>query len=354
MAFRHVVAALLALINATGARADEVADFYRGRQITLIVGYGPGGGYDLYARVVARHLGRFVPGEPAVVVQNMPGAGSLVAVNHLYNSAVKDGSVIGTFAREMPMMAILGGNANAKFDPRRFTWLGSVSSSEDDPILMLARRDAPVQRIEDAIGDNARELVLGATGQGAAGNDWAVLVRELLGVKLRIVAGYPDSNGMFLAIERGEVHGRSLDYSALRSARPQWLGPDSPVRILLQVGRPGRHKDFADVPTARDLARTDIARRVIEVADLSNTLARPFAAPPGVPMARAKALQAAFMAASRDPQFAAEAEKVRIEVSPISGDEVLARIDRLAATPAELLEQLRRIRGGGNASAHNK
>ncbi len=352
MPLRLLAAAVLWLAAATAAfaqnaGAQDVADFYKGRQITLIVGYGPGGGYDVYGRLVARHLGRFIPGEPVVVVQNMPGAGSLVAVNHLYNSAVKDGTVIATFAREMPMLGILGGNANAKFDPRRFTWLGSASSSEEDAILMFARKDAPVQRIEDAVGDNARELVLGATGQGAAGNDWAILLRELLGLKLRIVAGYPDSNGIFLAVERGEVQGRSLDYSAVRSSRPQWLAPDSEVRVVLQFGRPGRHKDLPAVPTARDLARKEFARRLIDVADLSNTLARPFAAPPGVPAERAKAIQAAFVAATRDAHFAAEAEKMRIEISPISGDEVLARIERLAASPVDLLDYLRKLRIAG-------
>jgi tripartite-type tricarboxylate transporter receptor subunit TctC len=339
-----ITAALMSMLAPFALHADEVSDFYKGRQVTLIIGYGPGGGYDVYGRIVARHIGRFIPGEPTVVVQNMPGAGSLVAVNHLYNTAPKDGTVVATFAREMPMMGILGGNPNAKYDPRRFTWLGSVSSSEEDAYLMFARKDAPVQKIEDAIGENAKELVLGATAQGAAGNEWAVLLRDQLGLKVRLVAGYPDSAGIFLAVERGEVQGRSLDYSAVRSSRPQWLTPDGDMRVLLQFGRQGRHRDFPNVPTAREIAKTDFAKRLIDVADLSNTLARPFAAPPDVPPARAKALQAAFMAATKDKQFLAEADKLRIETSPISGEEVLARIGRLAASSPDLLDYLRKLR----------
>lgn len=242
------------------------------------------------------------------------------------------------------MMGILGGNPNAKYDPKRFTWLGTPSSSEEDAYLMFARKDAPVQKIEEAIGPGAKELVLSATAAGAAGNEWAVLLRDVLGLNVRLIAGYPDSNAQFLAVERGEVHGRSLDYSAVRSSQPQWLRPDSAVRLVLQFGRPDRHKDFPDVPTARELAKTDFARRLIEVADLSNTLARPFAAPPGVPEARAKALQAAFLAACRDPQFKVEAEKVKVEISPIGGDEVLRRIDKLSQSAPELLDYLRKLR----------
>lgn len=343
------LATVLWLTGVGAASADMVGEFFRSRQINLIIGYGPGGGYDVYGRLVARHLGRHIPGEPTVVVQNMPGAGSLVAVNHLYNAAPKDGSVIATFAREMPMMGILGGNANAKYDPRRFSWLGSVSSSEQDAVIMFARKDAPVVRIEETLGERGRELVLATTGQGASANEWAMLLRDLIGMRLKIVAGYPDSNSIFLAVERGEAQGRLLDYSAVRSSRPQWLEADSPVRPLLQMGRPGRQKELPHVPAARELAGSEQARRLIDVADLSNTLARPFAAPPGVPAERAKALEMAFMAAARDPQFLADAERMRIEVSPIGGDEVLARIERLAATPPEVLDHMRKLRGQSNS-----
>lgn len=337
-------AALLATLGATPAEAQPAAEFYKGRQLTMIIGYGPGGGYDVFGRLVARHIVRHIPGDPSIVVQNMPGAGSLRAVNHLYNTAPKDGSTMGIFAGAMPLLGVLAMNPNAKFDPLKFTWLGSPSSAINDAYLMFARKDAPVQRIEDAIGANAKELVLGNTGEGSLGAEWAMLLREALGVNLRLISGYPDSAAIFLAVERNEVQGRSLDYSAVRSSRPQWLTPESPVRLVLQFGLPSRHKDFPDVPTARDFAKSDRAKQILEVAELSNSLSRPFAAPPDVPADRAKVLQDAFMKATADPAYVAESEKLRVDVSPISGEEFLARVKRLAAAPPDVLDTIRAIR----------
>jgi tripartite-type tricarboxylate transporter receptor subunit TctC len=348
----RVLAALFALLcSVVAAHADAVADFYRGRTVQLVLGYGPGGGYDVYARVLAQHMGKHIPGNPTVVVQNMPGAGSLRATNYLFNTAPRDGSVFGGFARDMPLIGVLAGNNAVQFDPRKFTWLGSVASSQDDAYLLATRKEAAVKKIEDAQKPGGPALVIGATGEGGGGNDWAVLLRDQLGINLKIIVGYPDSGALFIAIERGELDGRSLDYSALRSSRPQWLDPNSPMQVLLQFGRSTRHPDFPNVPTAIELAKTDKARGLITIGDLSNTLARPFAAPPGIPDDRARALQAAFAATVRDPEFLADAKKVRIDVSPIDGEEVLRRIDRIASSPAEYLDYLRKLhadsKGGG-------
>ena len=228
----------LSLTLAVQVHADPVSDFYKMKNVTLVVGYGTGGGYDVYGRIVARYIRKHIPGNPPVVVQNMPGAGSLLTANYLYDTAPKDGTVFGIFAREMPLMAILGYNPNVRFDPRKFTWLGTVSSSEEDPTLFFARKDGPIQRIEDALGPGAKPYVIASTAAGSAGNEWGTLVKEVLGVNLKIIVGYPDSAAQFLAVERGEVQGRSLDYSAVRSSRPGWLAPDSGVRVVLQVGRP--------------------------------------------------------------------------------------------------------------------
>jgi tripartite-type tricarboxylate transporter receptor subunit TctC len=345
---RHllVVAALSAIV-AGPVRADPVADFYKTRTVTLVVGYGTGGGYDVYGRIIGRFIRKYIPGNPAIVVQNMPGAGSLVAANFIYNTAPKDGTVFGIFARELPLMALLGYNPNVRYDPRRFTWLGTVSSCEEDPTLFFARKDGPIKKIEDARGPAGTEYVIASTAAGSAGNEWATLVKEVLGVNLRIIVGYPDSAAIFLAVERAEVQGRSLDYSAVRSSRPSWLAADSPVHVVLQAGRPTRHRDFADVPTAGDLATSDRARALIELADLSNSLARPFAAPPGLPVGQATALQHAFMAATKDPEFLAEAKRLGLEVSPLDSDEMLRRIDRLAGAPRDLLDDLRDMRQKG-------
>jgi tripartite-type tricarboxylate transporter receptor subunit TctC len=180
------VAAVSALVlGALPARADEVADFYRGRQVDVIVGYGPGGGYDIYARLLARHLGRFIPGAPDVIVRNMPGAGSLRAVNYLYKIAPKDGATIGTFSRNMPLIGLLGGNADAQFDPRRFTWLGSSSSFVNDAHVLIVRKDAPVKSIEEARRQDLAPLVLGGNVEGGTANDVPIILRDTIGLHVK-------------------------------------------------------------------------------------------------------------------------------------------------------------------------
>ena len=324
--------------------ADPVETFYRGRTITLIVGYGPGGGYDVYARHFARHFGKHVPGQPTIVVQNMPGAGSLVAANHLYNAAARDGSVIGTFARDMALTALLQANPNIRFDPRKFTWIGTPASSAEDVYLTFVRKEAAVKNASAVFGAGVTEVVLGGTGSGSGGNDWALLLRDGLGMRIKLIPGYRDSSALFLAVERGEIDGRSLDYSAVRSSRPLWLHPDSPVRVLLQFGRMTRHRDFPDVPLARDFATTPEQIALLDLADLSNTLARPFTAPPGIPGDRTAALRKAFLAMGKDADYRAEGVKLRIDVSPMGGEEITKTIERMAASPPAVLARMRAIR----------
>jgi tripartite-type tricarboxylate transporter receptor subunit TctC len=333
----------LAAVAALPARADAVADFYKGKQVSLIVGYGPGGGYDVYGRLVARHIGRHIPGNPNVVVQNMPGAGSLRAANFIYSAAPKDGTAFGIFARNMPLLGILGGNPNVQFDARKFTWLGSSSSFVTDAYLMIVRADAPVKTIEDARRPGGPQLVLGGTAEGATGNDVPVLLRDTLGLNIRLIAGYTDSNALFLAIDRGEIQGRTTDYSSIKTNRPDWLKPNSSMNVLLQFARSTRHPDFPNVPTARELARTDAARSLIELGELPYTLARPFAAPAGVPADRAKALQDAFLAAHKDPQLLEEAARLQLDITPIGGDEILAHIERISKAPADQLDYIRKL-----------
>src|SRR6476469_6516469 len=340
-----------AALAATPAHADTVADFYKGKQINLIVGYGPGGGYDTYARLLARHFGRFVPGNPNVIVQNMPGAGSLRAVNYLYNVAPKDGATIGTFARNMPLIGLLGGNSNVQFNPRRFTWLGSTSSFVHDAYILIVRKDAPVKSIDEARRADLPALLLGGNAKSATGNDVPIILRDTIGLHVKQVVGYPDSAAIFLAIERGEVHGRTVDLSSVRSMRPEWLKPDSGFRVLVQFGRATRHPDFPDVPTARELAKNEAARALIELVELPYTLSRPFAAPPDIPADRAMALQRAFLAVHSDARYLEDAARLKVDVSPIEGAGVLQAIDRIAGAPPELLEYVRRLlaetKGGG-------
>ncbi len=344
---RWVSLLLASLAPMSPACADAVADFYKGRTITLIVGYGPGGGYDLFARLMARHLGRHIPGNPTVVVQNMPGAGSLRATNFLYAVAPRDGTTIGSFARDMPLLAILRTNTATVFDPHKFTWLGSSSDFSSDAYLLMVRKDAPSTSIEDARRPGGPPIVLGGTAEGTTGSDIPLVLRDALGINIKLVTGYPDNGAIFLAVDRGEVNGRTADLSTMRSLRPEWLLPDGGMRAVVQFARATRHPEFADVPTARELTRDPDARALIEIAELSYKLSRPFAAPPGVPVERADALRQAFAAVHSDRLYLEDAAKLRLEVSPIGGLEVLQAIDRIAAAPPTVLDHLKRLLMGG-------
>ena len=338
-------AAMLMLLTALpmAAHADAVADFYRDRTVNLVVGYGPGGGYDLCARLIARHIGRHIPGHPAVVVQNMPGAGSLRATNYLYAVAPNDGATIGAFARDMPLLAALGNNSGVRFDPRKFVWLGSSSSFTNDAHILMVRSDAPAKSIEEVRRPGGPPLVLGSTAEGTSGNDAPMVLRNALGLNIKLVAGYPDNGAIFLAVDRGEVNGRTVDLATMKSLRPDWLKPNGGMRALVQFARADRHPDFADVPTARELANDPASQALIELAERPYMMARPFVAPPGVPPDRAAALQAAFLAVHRDPQFLADAARLKIEVDAVGAQAVVEAIDRITDAPADVLDRLRKL-----------
>ncbi len=339
------IVVLLTTVIAVSARAqDAVETFYKGRQINLIVGYGPGGGYDLTARLLARHLGRFIPGNPSIVVQNMVGAGSLRAANFLYGAAPKDGTTFGVFGSDIAMISLIGTNSGVQFDARRFTWLGSSSSFANDAYVLIVRADAKSPSLAAARRPGGAPIVLGGTGEGARDADVPKILRDALGLNIKQVLGYPDSPSIFLAVERGELDGRTFDFSAVKATHPQWLKPDSGFNVLVQFARVTRHPDLPDVPTARELAIDADARALIEFSETPLlTMARPFAAPPGVPDDRAKALQAAFLAAHRDPRFLEEADKLGVDISPVGADQVARGVERLAQAPPSVLAYFRRL-----------
>jgi tripartite-type tricarboxylate transporter receptor subunit TctC len=341
---RVAAALVLALVAGLAHAGDAVEAFYRGRQINLIVGYGPGGGYDLTARLVARHLGRFIPGNPTIAVQNLVGAGSLRAANFLYGAAPKDGATIALFGSDVSMIALVGANSAVQFDPRRFTWLGSSSSFANDAFVLIVRADAKSSTLAAAKLSGNAPIVLGGTGEGARDGDVPKILRDALGLNIKQVLGYPDSPSIFLAVERGEVDGRTFDLSAVKAARPAWLTPNSGFNVLLQFARVGRHPDLPDVPTARELATEASARALIEFSETPLlTMARPFAAPPGIPGDRARALQAAFLAVHRDASFLSEAGKFGLDISPVSADEVARGIERMAQAPPSVFAYMRRL-----------
>jgi tripartite-type tricarboxylate transporter receptor subunit TctC len=332
------------------ACADPIADFYKGKQINLVVGSGPGGGYDSYARVLAHHFSKYIPGQPTIVVQNMPGAGGLRAANYLYNVAPKDGTTLATFAHDLVLVGLLGHNPNVQFDSRKYTWLGSSSSFANDAYLLIARPDAAVTTADDARRPGGPPLLVGASAEGGGTSDIATLLRDALGFNLKLITGYPDSNAMFLAIERKEIDARFTAVSVLQLTRPEWLRPERGMRVIVQFARSTRHALFPDVPTARELARNDNARALIELAELPYILNRPFVAPPNVPPERAQALQQAFLSAQNDPQYRDDAARLKIDVSPIGAPEVLRAIDRIDGAPQDTLDYMRKLltnKGGG-------
>jgi tripartite-type tricarboxylate transporter receptor subunit TctC len=270
----------------------------------------------------------------------MPGAGSLRGANYIYNVAPKDGTAFGTFARNMAMLGLVKTGQNVQFDPLKFTWLGSSSSLANDAYVMILRRDAKVKTIEEARRAGGQPIILGSTAEGTSSDAMGVLLREWLGFNIKVITGYTDSGVLFLAIERGEVEGRTVGLSSVRANKADWLKPNGFVRVLVVFGRGTRFPDFPDAPTARELAKNTADRNLIEILEMPYALSRPYAAPPGVPPERALALQEAFMATHKDPAYLADAEKVGIEVSPIDGAAIRTLIDQIAKTPAGQLKRI--------------
>jgi tripartite-type tricarboxylate transporter receptor subunit TctC len=242
----------------------------------------------------------------------------------------------------MPLLSALGGNSSVQFDPRKLTWLGSSSSYANDAYLLFVRPEAPVKSIEDARRAGGPPLVLSGTAEGDTSADVPILLKDALGLNIKLVTGYPDSNAMFFAAENKEVDGRVADLSSVASSRPHWLDPNG-MRALLQFARATRHPDFPDVPTARELARSDEDRLLIETSELPYALTRPYAAPPGIPAERAKALQEAFMAVHKDPQYLEEAAKLKLDISPISGDEILKVVEQIGNAPPAVLQRIKKL-----------
>ncbi len=320
-----VAAALTAL--AEPAAAD---DFYRGKTLRLIVPSEVGGGYDLYARTFATHLRRHIPGEPTIVVQNMPGGGGLLAANWLFNVAPKDGLAIGLIQRGVPFYPFFG-DPNAKFVPTQFNWLGSFAAETGSTTIW---HTAKAQTMADAFKDT---VVLGGSGPNDS-ETYPHLMNNTIGTKFRIVGGYRGNSTVFLAMERGEVEGVTGSWSSVKSERPNWLR-DKLVRVLVQVGRT-RAPDLPDVPLIMDFVKTAEHRAMWNVILAMAQVGRPVTAPPGIPAELTTTLRAAFDATIRDPAFVAEMERGRRELSPEGGAAMQKMLEEVAATPPETLTKL--------------
>ncbi len=335
MKIMHILAAALLACAMTPARA---AEFYEGKVATIIVGFTPGGTYDQMARLYARHMPRFLPGKPTIVVQNMPGAGSLVATTHLANTAVRDGTVLGVVGGGTVWESILG-NPQARYDPKTFNWIGGKSR---DNITCLVWHTSPIRTIADAM---ASEVIVGATGPGSRTMTFPKALNDLVGTKFKIVAGYPGGNEITMALEKGEVGGYcGWALGSLKQRAPQWYD-EKKVRFLVQFAS-ARDKDLQDVPLAVDLAKTPAHRDIMEFLTSDAVLAWTLLAPPGVPGERVALLRQAFEAMLRDPAVLAEAEREKLEIDPVPGPELQALVERLARTPPTTLEAIKQINGG--------
>jgi len=320
-------AALAAALATQSARSAGVEEFYRGKTVSLLIGYSVGGGYDAYGRLLARHFGKHLPGNPNVVPQNMSGAGSLKAANYVYSVAPKDGSVIGTFSRSQGIAPLLD---KAEFDSTKFTWLGSVT---DEVSLCVTRHDAPVKTFNELLVTPA---TFGSEGAGADPNIFALLYRNVFGAKIKIVTGYPGTNEIQLATERGEVDGLcGLSWSTLKGRYPHWL-TGKKANILVQAGIK-KQPELPDVPSASELAKQPDQRQILKLMLIGQAMARPFTAPPGIPADRKAALIAAFERTTKDPDFLAEAEKLNFEVNPVSADRLDALLAEAYAMPKDVI-----------------
>jgi tripartite-type tricarboxylate transporter receptor subunit TctC len=311
---------------------DAVEQFYRGRTINIYVGLAVGGGYDGYARLLARHFGKYIPGNPTIVPQNMPGAGSNKAAGFVYGQAPKDGTAIGAI-QPGAVLAPLLTDQPVQHDSRKFIYLGSANG---DIYLCFVRADAPVKSFAETF---SREVILGASAEGATLRDLPVMLDNVLGTKFRVVTGYAGSHEVTLAIEKGEIHGMCMGFVSLAMQHPDWVAGGG-MRILAQEdlkGHPALNR--MGVPRTIDFAKTDEDHQVMELIYSQNVFGRPYVLPPGVPPERVAALRSAFMAALADPDLLAEAAKMRFEVGGLSGEELQTVTSRLFALPARISEK---------------
>ncbi len=326
-----VTAALALVLPCAPAAAQDTID----KPINIYVAGTAGGGIDLYARVLARHIGRHIPGKPAVNVQVMPGAGGIRAATFLAQQAPKDGTAITTFAGG-PILEPLIGSRKVDFDSSQFTWIGAVSK---DVGMCIAWGASPFKTIKDA---QRETMVVAGTGASSDTDTWPLILNELIGTKFKLVTGYQGTQETIIAIERGEAHGRcTFSLSAIKTAKPDWLR-DNKINVLTQLAFQ-KHQDFQNVPLIYELVSKPEDRQLLDLMIGPSEMARPFAGPPGLPPKIATMLRRAFDATMKDPAFIAEGEKISAEVLPTTGEDVQKLVTRLYATPKPVVERVKKF-----------
>lgn len=334
---KKLAAGIIALIaTVTGfslsAAAQGSADRFKGKTFDVIVGYEPGGGYDIYGRALARHIGRHLPGNPTVVVKNMPGAQTRTAANYLYNIAPKDGTVIATIARGLPTEELLG-SGGIRFESTKFNWIGSMNNEVS---VGVAWHTSPVKTFEDI---KNREMVVGGIADSLL---FAQVMNAVLGTKLKMITGYKSGVEISLAMERGEVEGRmGWSWSSVVSVNPEWIR-DGKIRNLVQFST-SKHADLPNVPLVTDLTKSEEDRALLELVFSRQVIGRPFIAPPGLDAETVEVLRKAFDDTMKDKDFLAEMQKANLEINPIPGKDVQELIARLFKTPPAVLERAKQI-----------
>jgi tripartite-type tricarboxylate transporter receptor subunit TctC len=333
----RLLPALIALLGlGAPAQAQSIADFYKGKTVTIVVSTSTGGGYDAMARAIARHIGKHLPGNPTFVIRNMPGAGGITAVNWLFNAAEKDGTVLGLVQNGTPLEPLFG-TKEARYDATKFNWLGTPSFEVS---MVLLWHTVPVNSLAEL---KSKETNMGASGANSTPAFYTRLLNATLGTKMKLINGYPGQNDAFLAMERGELDGYpSVFYSALTSTRPNWLR-DKQAKAVVQYG-PERLKELPDVPFATDLLTNEDDKLLMQAASAPQALGRPLVMPPAVPADRVAAMRKALGDTFTDKEFQADAEKIGLIVNaPKTGEELQEVIAKAYATPSRVVERLQKL-----------
>jgi len=336
-AVASVIAAAVAIGSASAIAADAAEQFYRGRTVQVLVGFGPGGGYDLYARTLARYMGKHMPGRPTFVTQNMPGAGSMKVMNYLYNAARKDGTYIGTFARGMVIEPLLGHAKGTSFEATKFNWIGSISNEVS---VCAFWHTSAVKNWEDM---KTKAHKIGGSAAGADSDVFPTVLRKVYNLPMKLVTGYAGGGAdINLGMERGEVDGRcGWSYSSMLS-QSKALVDGKKINIVMQLALE-KHEDLQNVPLIMDLPASPQDKAAIRLITARQAIARPFAAPPGVPPERIKVLRDAFDATMKDPDFVKEATRLALEVRPVSGADVDRLIREIYASPPDVIKRASEI-----------
>jgi tripartite-type tricarboxylate transporter receptor subunit TctC len=331
--YAFIAGGILAAAASSAAQADAVADFYKGKTMTLVVSTGAGGTYDTVARTIAKHMPNHIPGKPVIIVKYMPGAGHVLATNFMYNQAPKDGTHIATIGNSIPLHQILDGKG-VRYDARKFNWLGTTGISN---LMTVAWAASGIKSIDDVM---KKEVTAGSTGTGSGTSLYPTVTNNVLGTKFKLIAGYRKATEIDLAMERGEVVVRSgFSYGSLSHEHPDWL-KDKKVNFLFQVGGE-REEDLPSVPLMTDLAKNDEQRQILKLISSTVAIGRPYLTTPGVPADRLAALRSAFMATVKDPAFLTDAKKLDFDLKPLGAEKVTEIVKDTINTPADIVTKAR-------------